>query len=125
MRSAWLVMAAVAAGVLLLGSTQAEDKKEEAPKITIKAVMKEAMKDGLCKKCGSGQASADEKKRLVELFTALHAAKPPKGEAESWNTKTEALIKAAKALEAGDKEAAAALGKAANCGACHGAHKPA
>lgn len=123
MKSAWLVMAAMAAGLLVMGSTQAEDKKEEA-KPTIKAVMKEAMASKLAAKAAEGKASPEEVKKLADLFTALHEAKPPKGEAESWSMKTEALVKAIKGVAEGNKEAQMALGKAINCGACHSAHKP-
>jgi len=124
MKSAWLVMAAIAAGMLLMGSTQAEDKKPEAPEIPIKTVMKEAMASKLAAKAAEGKATAEEVKKLADLFTALHKAKPPKGEAESWNMKTEALVKAIKGVAEGNAEAQKALGKAINCGACHGAHKP-
>lgn len=87
-------------------------------KHTISDVMKTAMKGGLCAKVAGGKASDAEKAQLVELFTALAANKPPKGDEASWKEKTGALLTAAKA---GD---GAALKKAANCGGCHGAHKP-
>jgi len=44
------------------------------------------------------------------------------GEA-SWKEKTTALLTAAKDAEAGKEGAGAALMKAANCMACHSAHK--
>jgi surface antigen len=98
----------------------AEDKK---PKYTIKEVMAKAMKGGLCKKCASGKASDDEKKELVELFTALSENSPPKGEKESWKKKTKALVDAAKSLADGGTGAGKKLGGAANCKACHSSHK--
>ena len=109
------------ATVVVGGMTRAAD--EDKPKYTIKQVMKTAMKGGLCKKVASGEASADEQKQLVEMFVALAANKPPKGDAESWKTKTTALVSAAKAVAAGDDGGVAALGKAANCMACHKVHK--
>jgi surface antigen len=87
------------------------------PKYKIKEVMAKAMKGGLCGKVAKGEASAEEKKELIELFTALAANKPPKGEEASWKEKTEALLKAAKADDG------KALKKAANCAGCHAAHK--
>lgn len=96
---------------------------QEKAKHTIKDVMKVAMKGGLCKKVAKGEASADEKKQLVELFEALAANKPPKGEDDSWKSKTAALVAAAKDCEAGKAGAGEALGKAANCMDCHSAHK--
>jgi hypothetical protein len=89
----------------------------EGEKVTIKDVMKKAMKGGLCGKVASGKASDDEKKELVELFTALSKNTPPKGEKTDWEAKTKALLDAAKANDG------AALKKAANCAACHKAHK--
>ena len=92
-------------------------------KVAIKEVMKVAMKGGLCKKVASGEASEEEKKKLAGLFAALHENKPPKGEQASWDEKTKALVDAANAVLAGKADAGAALQKAANCMACHSAHK--
>lgn len=92
----------------------AEDKK---PKFEIKEVMAKAMKGGLCKKVADGKATDEEKKELVELFEALAANKPPKGELSDWKAKTKALVDAAKAGD-GSK-----LKAAANCAACHKLHK--
>jgi hypothetical protein len=100
--------------------TNAEDAK---PKHTIKEVMKAAHKSKLNEKVADGKASDAEKKELVELYVALAANKPPKGEAADWKTKTDALVAAAKDAEAGKEGAGAALKKAYNCGACHSAHK--
>ena len=93
-----------------------KDKKEEKA-VSIKVVMKKAMAGGLCKKVASGKASDDEKKELISLFTDLAANTPPKGDADSWKAKTKALLDAAKADDG------AALGKAADCKACHSEHK--
>jgi hypothetical protein len=101
----------------VIGSNGAADKDKKEPKYKIADVMKIAMKGGLCGKVAKGDASDEEKAKLVELFTALSQNTPPKGDADSWKEKTGALLKAAKA---GD---GAALKKAANCGACHKAHK--
>lgn len=95
----------------------------DAPKHTIKDVMKVAMKGGLCSKVAKGEASADDKKQLVECFEALAANKPPKGEEAGWKEKTAALVAAAKAAAEGKDGAGAALQKAANCMACHKDHK--
>ena len=95
---------------------------DEKPKITIKTVMQKAMagskeKPSLCTKVAKGEASAKEKAALIEYFTALTKCTPPMGEADSWKEKTGALLAAAKADDG------AALGKAANCAACHKEHK--
>jgi len=96
-----------------LAARAADDK----PKHTIKDVMKVAHKGGLMKKVADGNASDDEKKQLVELYESLAANKPPKGDDADWKTKTDALLDAAKKVDG------KALQKAANCKACHEAHK--
>lgn len=101
--------------VFVLAGSQADG--QEKPKYKIAQVMAKAMKGGLCGKVAKGEATAEEKQTLVELFTALHQNAPPKGSEESWKMKTKALLDAAKA---GDGEA---LKKAANCAACHKEHK--
>ena len=99
---------------LLLANLRAADEK---PKFTIKEVMK-LHKDKLNEKFSKGEATKEEKEKLLEGYEALVKNKPPKGEEKDWKEKTEALVKAVKA---DDKEA---YKKAVNCGACHSAHKP-
>jgi hypothetical protein len=100
----------------------AQDDKQ----VAIKEVMKVAMKGGLAKRVANGEASEEEKKKLAGLFAALHENKPPKGEQSSWDTKTKALVDAANdvlAGKAGGAEKLKELTAAANCMACHSAHK--
>lgn len=92
--------------------------------VEIADVMQEAMKGGLCKKVVEGQASADEKARLLELFKGLAENDPPKGEADSWKEKTAALVKGAEAAVKGEPTAGDMLKGAANCKACHDVHRP-
>lgn len=100
----------------------AEDD-DDAPKYKIKDVMKKAMKGPLLKKVAGGDASDEEKMELHEMLVALSKNSPPKGDAESWNQMTGALVKAAQAAVDGDADAGAALKKAANCKECHSKHK--
>ena len=113
---------AIAAVVMVNFSGAADNndanKDDAKPKHSIKDVMKKCMKGGLCKKVAGGKANDEEKKLLVEMFTALAASKPPRGDADSWKAKTSALLKAA---QDDDDDA---LKKAANCAACHKVHKP-
>ena len=88
---------AVAFGLVVVSGWSLADDKEK-PKHSIKDVMKTAMKGGLWKKVGDGQASDAEKKELLALFESLGKNKPPKGEEKSWKEKTEALVNAAKAV---------------------------
>ena len=118
-----LILAALFA-VAALGTVRlmAEDAEKDP---SIKDVMKTAMKEGLCKKVAKGEGEKADAEKLVELFTAMSKQKPPKGDADSWEAKCDALIAAAKNCVEGKEGATAALGAAANCKACHDAHKPA
>ena len=112
-----LIVGAVALfGLALVCDSNIEggDKKEP---VSIKVVMQKAMKGGLCGKVAGGKASEAEKKQLIALFTDLAANKAPRGDDASWKEKTAALLAAAKADDG------KALKKAANCAACHKAHK--
>ncbi len=97
-----------------------------ADEIPIKDVMKKAHtgKPTLLAKATGAKATDDDKKMLLELYEALGKNKPPKGDEDEWKKRTEAIVAAAKDLVEGTKGAGAKLTKAANCGACHKAHKP-
>jgi hypothetical protein len=97
---------------------------EEKPEYTTKQVMKEAHKDGLLKKVTEGKASDEEKGKLLVLYKAMLANDPPKGPADGWKTKGEAIVVATEALIAGEDGAAEKLTAAVNCKACHTPHKP-
>jgi surface antigen len=117
MRS-WKVFAlAFVATATMMPLTFAQDGK------AIKKAMKEAMKGGLCKSVASGEGSADDKKKLYELFADMAKEMPPKGDKASWDAKAGALASAAKAVMEGKEGATAQLKKAANCKACHSEHK--
>jgi hypothetical protein len=98
---------------------------DDAPKYTIKEVMKMAHSgdSSLYKKVAAGKASKDDKQKLVDLYTALAANTPTKGDADSWKEKTTALLDAAKEVQDGKEGAAKDLKKAADCKACHQVHK--
>ena len=98
---------------------QADDSK-----LTIKKIMKEAFKGPLVKKVGKGQASADEKQKLLDYAKAMQGMTAPKGDADSWKMKTAAVTAAAQAAVDGADNASALLMKATNCAACHKPHKP-
>ena len=99
---------ALVAMVVLVSAQAAQDSK-----FTNKEVMQKAMKGGLLNKVKSGKASDDEKKLLIDLFTALHDNTPKKGDPDNWKKMTDALVAAAKSADP------KALTAAANCAACH------
>jgi hypothetical protein len=124
MRSARTIVLAGLAVALVAGlaiSKAADDK----PKYTIKEVMKAAHAgdESLAKSVVTGKGSDDDKKKLVEYYSALGQNKPPKGDADSWKSKCDALLTAAKAVADG-KDATTDLKKAMDCMACHSAHRP-
>ena len=82
-----------------------------------------AHKDGLLKKVNGGSASADEKKKLLDLYISMWASKPSKGDINSWKKKSGDAIAAAAKVYLGEDDAIAALKKATACGGCHKAHK--
>ncbi|MEW6306480.1 MAG: hypothetical protein AB1705_23690 [Verrucomicrobiota bacterium] len=96
-----------------------------AEKWTIKDIMKNGHKGDTAtvKKAISGQASATEKKQLLEYYQAMAKLQPPEGDADSWKTKTAALIRAAELINKGDPKGTEALKSASNCKACHSVHK--
>ncbi len=106
-------MAAVVAGLLFADLRAADDDK---PKMTIKEVMK-LHKEKLHEKFQKGDATKEEKQKLLEAYEAMVKNKPPKGDEKDWKKRGDALIKAVKD---DDKEA---FKKAVNCKECHDAHK--
>jgi hypothetical protein len=100
-----------------------------ADDLTIKDVMDKAHKPAakgkptLLQKAISAKGTAEDKKMLLELYEALGKNKPPKGDEDDWKKRTDAIVAAAKDLVDGGKGAAGKLTKAANCNACHKAHK--
>jgi hypothetical protein len=125
---ALLVIFAVAlcSTAVVLAAEGKKDEKADKPKYDSKEVMKQAHKGdvSLYKKVEKGTSTAADHTKLVELYKALAANKPPKGDQKSWDEKTGALVKAAEALQKGTPNAKAQLKTAANCKACHTAHKP-
>jgi hypothetical protein len=121
----YCLAATLAVGMLAnVIATRAEDG--DKPKHTIKEVMKAAHgggKNSLAAKVASGSASDEEKKELVELYGDLGKNTPKKGTPDGWKEKTDAVVKAAKDVEAGKEGAGAALQKAINCKGCHSVYK--
>ncbi|MGI8605058.1 MAG: hypothetical protein ACR2OZ_18965 [Verrucomicrobiales bacterium] len=98
------------------------------PKFSIKQVMKDAIKGdhALVKKACKGTASPGELAKMVEYFKAMRENIPPRGDLESWEQKTAALVAAAERLqkEPASKDASFQLEQAVECRQCHNEHKP-
>lgn len=126
MRKALLLVVGLALPVSAavgVGVSRAQDAEETKPKYEIKQVMQQAHRDKLLNKVRDGEATQEEKVKLLDLYISLTESKPPKGEAASWSAKTNAAVVAAAKAVAGRKDASASLMKAVNCGACHRAHR--
>ncbi len=120
----YFMMAVLTMGLVSgLGMFRAAD--DAKPKYTIEDVMKKGMKGkpSLCAKVASGKASKDDQKKLLEMFECLCKSKPPKGDEGDWKKRTEELVSATKEVINGKAAGGKALQKAANCKACHQAHK--
>jgi CRISPR/Cas system-associated exonuclease Cas4 (RecB family) len=105
----------VGGAFLLDGNIQGGEKKE----ITIKLIMQKAHagKNSLLSKVIKGEASEEEKKKLVEYYTKMEKLVPVKGDEEAWKKTTHLLLEAAKGNDA------EALKKASNCAGCHSVFK--
>ena len=123
MKNTLIVAAMLSVATICVIST-VDHARADDDKVSIKKVMKSAMKDGLCKKVASGKAEDGDAAQLLELFTAMSKLDPPRGDADSWKSKTDALVAAAQDCVDGKEGATKKLAAAANCKACHGAHKP-
>jgi hypothetical protein len=125
-----IVLAGVCAALaffVLVGSDHAGEKGKGKgkPKYTISEVMEKAhdMDDGLLFKVAAGKGNKEDAKKLLELYTELAKNKPPEGDPKSWKRFTDGLIAAAQVAVKGGEDAGKRLKKAANCSACHKAHK--
>jgi hypothetical protein len=121
-----MIRKGIALGLILAVAGGAVAVTTQDSKYTVKQVMKLAHGGGpnsLLKKVQGGKASAQEKAKLVELYEALAASKPKKGDQENYTKLCEALLDAAKAAQKGEKGAAQLLNKTSNCMACHNQYK--
>src|SRR5947199_638477 len=108
---------------LLVGADHAGEKGKA--KYTISEVMEKAhdKEDGLLFKVARGKGDREDAKKLLELYTELAKNNPPRGGEKSWKRFTDGLIAAAEVAVKGGPDAGKRLQKAANCRACHTAHK--
>jgi hypothetical protein len=123
------VLLLVAVGLLSAAAYPAGDKDQEEPKYTIKQVMSQAHRKAnkigpsLSDKVLDGKASKDEQAKLLDLYTALGANKPPKGDAEAWKDRANAITTAIKDVMDGKDGSDVDLRKAINCKGCHTSHR--
>lgn len=122
MQNRILVSVAVAVAAVVAGCSTYSSK----PKYTTEQIMEQGFKgkESPAARVGRGEGTAADFKLLAELSASLPFNAPPKGDAASWKEKSTALAKASKDLATGKAGALDAWKAAANCKACHSAHKP-
>lgn len=69
------------------------------------------------------EATKEEKQELLDLYKALAKTKPSRGSQEAWEKTTATMIAAAEEIVRGEAKNTDRLRAAANCKACHDAHK--
>ncbi len=114
---------AVLAGVVAINVPSHALDNAGKREYTIKDVMMTAYKAKLANKVIKGEATPDDKQRLLTLYEALAETAPPRGSTKSWQKKTDALVQAAQAAIEGQPNAPVLLKKTMECGACHTNHK--
>lgn len=125
----WSLLAAMSFGLAHTMVHAAENAEGAKPKHTIKEVMKcahVAPEGGksLLAKVIAGDASADEKNLLLDVYISMVENEPPKGEMSSWHRLAGRAALAAGKVVVGREGAADELKQATNCAACHKEHKP-
>ena len=111
------------AAFALAGSVFADENHE-----IIEKAMKEGFKgdDSPLAKVLDGAASKEETAALAKLVQTMKGTRAPKGEQAAFEEKVTEMVAAMNAVAGGDtgEKALARLDKAANCKACHDAHRP-
>jgi hypothetical protein len=97
--------------------------EDQAPKYTIKHVMRRAHKEGPYEKVIKGKASDDEKADLLELYEALEKNRPPTGDSKQWKKRTKPIVEAARGVVEDERGSRKRLENAVNCLDCHKAHR--
>lgn len=125
MRRVILVLTAIAA-ILLPGqrfSAAADELSILEIEQRINLPRKAAGKKALYREVLTGGATKEEKQELLDLYQSLAKAKPPRGSHDDWQKATAALVAAAEEIVSGEAKNLDKLRAAANCKACHDAHK--
>jgi hypothetical protein len=120
------IVTVLSAACMLLGAgvyVAAQAADEVKAKYDIKAVMKEAHGQKLRDKIIAGNATREDKEKLLDLYLSLLENKPPKGEDAAWHAKAGAVVAAAAKVVVGREGAVEELKTATNCAACHKEHK--
>jgi len=80
-------------------------------------------KEALAVQAREGKAKKEDLETMLEAYQGILGLTPPKGEADNWKIKINALIDSTQDLVDGKEGAAAAYKTAVNCKACHTDHR--
>lgn len=114
----------VAGAAAIQSIAWAQDAEAPKPKHTIEEVMEQAHKGGLLNKVAAGEATADEKTLLLDLYVSLSENDPPRGDAASFHKMANDAALAAARVVVGREGAEGQLKRAVNCMGCHREHRP-
>jgi hypothetical protein len=126
----WSLFAVLTCGLIHTMVQAAQDTEKAKPKHTIKEVMHGAhlpTEEGgksLRDRVLAGDASPEDKQKLLDFYISLAENEPPRGELEAFQKKTRAVVLAAAKMVVGREGADKELNAATNCAACHKDHKP-
>jgi hypothetical protein len=115
-----IVVLAVAAG---WNANRAADDDSQAVIIAAMRRVFTGQDPPLVYKAAAGQAGETEKKRLLTVLTGLAKTQVDHGDADAWKARTAALVEAAQDIVDGKDGAGVRLRQAADCKACHQAHR--
>ena len=99
------------------------DPDGSAGTYSISQVMQLAHENRLFRRLMTDSPDMAAAERLLVLYEALPKQQPPKGEPESWEKRSTALITATKAVIDGSPDGTTAFKKAVNCQGCHSNHR--
>ena len=119
-----LTTAAALSVTVLFAADAAKDKDNPTKEFMAKYHKAPKGADPVAKRATMGKATMEELKALAAGYHAMAKTKPPEGDMASWKDKTAKVASAADALVKGEPDAAERYKQAANCKACHDAHKP-
>ena len=125
----WPLFAVVVVGTTFTALRAQEEANKPKPKHEIKDVMKGAHlapegEKSLRDKVLEGNASAEDKQKLLDFYISLAENEPPKGDAAEFQKKTRAVVLSVAKIVVGRDGAVEELRVATNCAACHKEHKP-
>jgi mono/diheme cytochrome c family protein len=130
LRSAgWSLLTMLVLGLAFTAIAVAQEGDEAKPEMTVEEVMETVHmapegEKTLLAIVLEGNATQEQKQKLLDAYINMAENDPPMGELQDWRVKTYTILREAAKVAVGRKGAEAGLKTATNCAACHKAHKP-